>query len=109
MREPLPLEFALKYSLLSSKNLMLFAYKVQVLALISTTLPSSLITETPESVATAIVGTGRSVSGLIGALGRTVMATSLHFRLISPIAANRMKLALTSEAFATTFLVATFE
>ena len=53
---------------------MLFAYKVQVLALISTTLPSSLITETPESVATAIVGTGRSVSGLIGALGRVVMS-----------------------------------
>ena len=42
----------------------------------STTVPSSLITDTPPAVATAIVGIGKSVAASIGALGRTVMATS---------------------------------
>ena len=44
---------------------------------ISTTVPSSLITLTPPAVAKATVTTGNPVAGSMGALGRTVMATSL--------------------------------
>ena len=45
---------------------------------ISTILPSSLMILAPPSVPTAIVGIGSPVASSIGALGSTVIATSLQ-------------------------------